>query len=228
MSTDVAAPAAPAPERHYGFSALLSGFARMWRGWKVVLPVVLVNAAVQGLLIVGDPVPARSLSFAVLAAVSFVVIALSFALVTSSALEAVDGRVTWSRAVDRVQEHGGAFLLWFVALLLAMAVGFVLRVVPGLLVVLVTPYLLLAVLAGRGALGANFRAIGARWGRWLVTALLMGVVVSLSWVFAALSAFFVTGWPSAVICWVWFGLLAAWFQTTWALVFRSTPAGAAD
>ena len=39
--------------------------------------------------------------------------------------------------------------------------------------------------------------------------------------------FFITGAISAFITWTWFGLLASWFQTTWACLYRSTPAGSA-
>ena len=232
MSADVtdtapAPDAGTAPERHYGFSALLSGFARMWRGWRVIVPVVLLNALAQALLVLPDPVPGRSWSFLLLAVVSFLVLAFAMALVTSSALSAAVGPVTWGRVVDRLAQHGGAFMAWFALVLAAIAVGLVLWVVPGWLVAMLTVYVLLAALdgRGRGALGADLRAIGSRWGRWLITALLMGVVVAVSWLLAAFSAFFITGAISAFITWTWFGLLASWFQTTWACLYRSTPAG---
>ena len=35
----------------YRVSSLASGFVRMWRGWRVILPVVVANAVVQALLV---------------------------------------------------------------------------------------------------------------------------------------------------------------------------------
>ena len=85
-----------------------------------------------------------------------------------------------------------------------------------------TPYLLLAVVDGKwNPLAINFRTLGARWGRWLVTVVLMGVICFVMWFLSALDGFFVTGAPGAIIAWLVLGLVSAWFTCAWALVYRS-------
>jgi MFS family permease len=218
---------APELPRRYGFSSLLTGLGRMWRGWAVVLPVVLINALVQALLVKGDPVATTDPAFLLLALLSFLALAAAYAFVASAALDSVDGKVTWGSVGARVGRRLVPYLIWLVVLIAVLGVGLALNVIPGILVAVLTPYLLLAALDGHGnAIGANVSAIGSRLGRWLVTALLMVVIVAVGWLVAGLVSFFVGGLVGAVVVWVGFGLLASWLLTTWASIFRSTRVGA--
>lgn len=225
-AAEVEASSAPEKPRHYGFSALLTGFTRVWRAPAAIWAAILVNALAQALLIWPDPVASASLVFLLLALASLVVALLAAAVITASALETVTGRASLGTSGARARRNLGGFSAWFVLLLLALLIGTMLYTVPGVVVAVVTPYVLLAAMDGHSnAILADLRAIASRPGRWLVTALLMGLVVAISWLLAAVVMFFVTGPPAAFVMWVWFGFLFAWFQCTWAAVFRSTEVG---
>ncbi len=198
-----------------------------WRGWRVVLPVVVLNAVVQALLVLPDPIPGQSSYAGVLAVASFVALLVTAALLTASALESVLGPVHWGAAAARARRSAAWFALWFVVWVAVGAVGLALWTWPGLLWLAVTPYLLLAASDGhRGAIVAGLRAIAARPVRWLVTTLIVGIVAGVAWLLGAVTGFFVGGAVGSALTWFWFGLLAAWFLAAWAAVYRSTPVGA--
>jgi hypothetical protein len=225
-AVDVETPAAAERPRHYGFSVLLTGFARVWRAPLVMWAAVLVNAVLQAVLVWTDPVPEFSIVFLLLAAASFVVFLVAAALVTSAALETVTGRVRFGVALGRARRNAGPFTVWFVLLLVALALGTALYTIPAIVIAFATPFVLLAAMDGhRNALAADLRAIGSRIGRWLLTAVLMAVVVAVSSLLAAVSGYFISGVASAFIVWVWFGFLFCWFQCSWAALFRSTDVG---
>lgn len=211
-------PARPA----YRISALGSGLLRMWRAWRVLLPVVVVNAAVQSLLLLPGALPYLTWSFALLAVVGFLVMVISYGLVAAAMLQVVEGPVTWPPVLQAVRACWPRLLLWSVVLLLAVTIGLALYVVPGILVLALTPYVLLAVVDGRpDPWRTSMRTIRLRWARWAVTVLVMIAISAVLWLLAALDGFFVTGAPAALIGWLVLGLVAAWFLCTWALVYRS-------
>lgn len=206
----------------YRVSVLVTGFARMWRAWRVVLPVVIINALVQGILLLSGALPYLSIVFVLTALLSFVILVASFGLVAAAALQAAEGPVSPGRAVDALRKRAWPLLAWSLGLVLVAIAGFALYVVPGFIVLALTPYLLLAVIDGqRNPLAVNFRTIGGRWGRWLITVVLMGVICFVMWFLSALDGFFVTGAPGAIIAWLVLGLVASWFTCAWALVYRS-------
>ena len=53
--TDIAEVPSSAPL--YRLSVLATALTRMWRGWRVIIPVVGVNAAVQSLLLLPGVLP---------------------------------------------------------------------------------------------------------------------------------------------------------------------------
>jgi hypothetical protein len=137
-------------------------------------------------------------------------------------LQAVEGPVSVGAAIDTLRNRTWPLLAWSLGLVLVAILGFSLFVVPGFVILALTPYLLLAVIDGkRNPIAANFRTIGARWGRWLVTVVLMGVICFVMWFLSALDGFFVTGSPGAMIAWLVLGLVSAWFTCAWSLVYRS-------
>jgi hypothetical protein len=206
----------------YRRSALASGLVRMWRGWSVVIPVVIANAAVQALLIW----PQFELDDAWLnrlaALASAVVFALAFGLVAATALRVPDGRVGWRLATTTLRANGVRYGLWALGLLVALATALALNGAAGLLLLGLTPFLLLAAVDGEhNPLTTNFRTIGRRFWRWLITALIVGVVVVLGTLVSAVTAFFVRGSAASLLVWVVAGLVLTWFTTTWALIYRS-------
>ena len=206
----------------YRVSVLVTGFARMWRAWRVLLPVVIVNAVVQGILLLSGVLPYLTIVFVLTALLSFVILVASFGLIAAAMLQAVEGPVSAGAAIDTLRARTWPLLAWSLGLVLVAIAGFALYVVPGFIVLALTPYLLLAVVDGkRNPLAVNFRTIGARWGRWLITVVLMGVICFVMWFLSALDGFFVTGAPGAMIAWLVLGLVSAWFTCAWALIYRS-------
>ncbi len=216
--TIATAPATPL----YRVSVLATGFARMWRAWRVVIPVVIINALLQGLLLLPGVLPYLSVAFIVVALLSLIVLIASFGLVAAAMLQAVQGSVSASAALATLRTRLLPLLGWGAGLALVATLGFALYVIPGFIILALTPYLLLAVIDGsRNPVAINFRTVGARWGRWLITVMIMGVICFVLWFLAALDGFFVTGAPGAMIAWLALGLVSAWFTCAWALVYRS-------
>jgi hypothetical protein len=203
-------------------SVLATGFARMWRAWRLLLPVVIVNALVQGILLLSGVLPYLTIVFAFTALLSFVILVASFGLIAAAMLQAVEGPVSAGAAVDTLRDRTWPLLAWSLGLVLVAIAGFALYVVPGFIVLALTPYLLLAVIDGqRNPIAVNFRTIGARWGRWLITVAIMGAICFIMWFLSALDGFFVTGAPGAIIAWLVLGLVSAWFTCAWSLIYRS-------
>jgi len=206
----------------YRVSVLATGLARMWRAWRVVVPVVIANALLQGLLLLPGVLPYLSGAFIAVALVSFVVLVASFGVIAAAMLQAVEGPVSAGAVIATLRARVLPLLGWSIGLALVATLAFALYVVPGFIVLALTPYLLLAVVDGkRNPLAVNFRTIGARWGRWLVTVLLMGAFCFGLWLLAALDGFFVTGAPGAIIAWLILGVVSSWFTCAWALIYRT-------
>jgi len=210
---------------------VITGFARIWRAPAVLWLTVLVNAVLQALLVLPNPQPGSSPAFIALTTASAVVAIVALAIVTTVALLTADGRVSVRGGLRATWERFPRLSLWEVVLLLALLVGTALWVVPGVIVAALTPYLLLAVAdgaTGRSALSANVAAIRRHPGRWLVMVAVMALVIAVSWLLAGVSAFFVGGAPSSFLTWLWFGVLAIWFQCSWAAVYRREGAPVTD
>ena len=217
----MSAPVHP-PSNLYGFSVLATAAVRMWRGWQIVVPVVVVNAALQAILLMPELLPYLSLPFIVVALLSFVVLALTFGVVAATMLQAVEGPIDARRSWAVLRSRWLALLAWSFTLVVVVTLGFALYVVPGWVIVALTPYLLLAVIDGRPRpLMVNFRTLRARWGRWLFTILALGVLCLILWLLTLVLTFFVGGPGGAFIGWIALGIVASWFVCAWALIYRS-------
>ena len=215
---DTPAPAAPI----YRVSVLAVGFVRMWRAWKIVIPVVIVNAALQALLLLPNVLPYLTVAFVIVSLLSLLILVKAYNFVAAAMLQAAVGPVEWRAVYANLWHRYFVLLAWSVGLLILVLIGVSLYVVPGLIVIALAPYLLLAVVDGkRNPLAVNFKTIGARWGRWLVTVIIMGVLSFGIWFLSALNGFFITGAPGAFIGWILIGFVASWFTCAWALVYRS-------
>jgi len=206
----------------YGVSVLATAAMRMWRGWRIVVPVVVVNAALQAILLMPELLPYVSLPFIVVALLSFVVLALAFGVVAATMLQAVGGPIDAGHTWAVLRSRWLPLLAWSFGLVVVVTLGFALYVVPGWVILALTPYLLLAVIDGRpGPLIVNFRTVRARWGRWLVTILTLGVLCLILWLLTLVVTFFVGGPGGAFIGWIVLGFVAGWFTCAWALIYRS-------
>ena len=215
---DTPAPAAPI----YRVSVLAVGFVRMWRAWKIVVPVIIVNAALQALLLLPNVLPYLTVAFVIVSLLSLLILVKAYNFVAAAMLQAAVGPVEWRAVYANLWHRYFVLLAWSAGLLILVLIGVSLYVVPGLIVIALAPYLLLAVVDGkRNPLAVNFKTIGARWGRWLVTVIIMGVLSFGVWFLSALNGFFITGAPGAFIGWILIGFVASWFTCAWALVYRS-------
>jgi len=209
----------------YHVSALASGFVRMWRGWTVIVPVVVVNAVLLALLIWPDPIPGQGTLTIVLALLDAVVFLVAHGLVSATALQVADGRVGWPQALRVLRNNAVRYSTWAVALAIAAIVGRAFYTLPRMLVLALTPFLLLAALDGQAnPLAANFRTIGRRFWRWLPTVIIAGLVLVVGSIGGGFFTFFTRTPLATLVVWLVAGLVLAWFTTAWALIYRSVQA----
>jgi hypothetical protein len=102
-----------------------------------------------------------------------------------------------------------------------VTLGLSLFVLPGLIALALTPFVLLAVIDGqRNPISTNFAVIRARWGSWLLTIIVIAAACLVLWFLPALNGFFVTGAPAACIGWLVLGFASSWFISRWAFIYR--------
>lgn len=207
---------------HYRISALFAGLRVMWTATLPALVFIVLNAAVQAALTYLDVQSGFSPVFLVNVVVSALFVLLLYAVLTAGALQAVDRSAGFAAVFARIRHHWLSFTAWTLAQWLLILGAAVVHPALVLLVAALTPFLPLAAMDGqRNAIGANFRVIGRRFGRWLVTVVLLLIAGVLLYVLAAVNTFFVKGTPASAIFWVVIGLIAWWLLTAWALVYRS-------
>lgn len=228
MSADglAAAPAATPRARHPR-SVLLGALRVMGSTARPAMLAILATTAVQAALMYVNAQSGLNAAFLASFAASALVTLGLYAVLTASALAAVDGSVGARPLVARGRAHLGNFVAW--TLLQWLAVLAVSVVQPWLVAVVaaLTPYVPLAAMDGRrDALAVNLRAIRARPGRWAITTLVLLVLGLLLFGLSVANTLFVKGTPAAVLFWLTAGLVAWWVLTAWALVLRDCPAGA--
>lgn len=202
----------------------------VWRtfahGWRVFLPVVLGEAAVQTALLASDPQPEASASFLALLAVSSAALLVAVWLTVAAASAAVDGD---PRDALRRARHRPVLLTW------ALAVG-VLAAATSLLVLWLAPIVLLFGAFVLPAVAVDDEGgLFARAVRPLVRTPLRAVLcvlaaiglAAITWVVALVLGFFLTGLPAAALTWLWFGLVATFVICLWCSLYRrANPVGA--
>lgn len=215
------------PARQYGWSAFATGCARFWRATLLFVVVAVVNAAIQALLTIPHSIPdLGSGEFLLLALVSYLVLILSLAAIATAALRAVSGRAGFADTWTTMKPRLGRFILWTFAWTVVCTAGFMLYAIPGVILILLTPYLVIAAADGaRNPVGANFRAIRARIGRYLITVLVTCVWLVVLYVISGMTSFVIDGANAAFVFWLITGIIGGWIVTTWALIYRSTPVG---
>jgi hypothetical protein len=212
----------------YGFSALLSALRTMWRASIPALVAIIVNAVVQSLLVYWNVPIGLNAGFVISLVLSAVAIVYCFALLSRSALSAVDGKVSLSQGLAQTREVLGGFTVWAVILIVAVVAALLISPIAAWLLLVVVPFVPLAAADGHGnALVANFRAIKDRFGRWLVTAFFVTLVGLVLFLLTSVDVLFVKGFPASLVAWFGLGLISWWILTAWALVYRNTSVGAA-
>jgi len=227
MSTIESVEATPeTPTKYYGFSSLVSGFGKMWRSFIPAFVFGLVNAIVQGALVLGDPTPGFDFLFIIGAIASMIVLWATFAILTACALGAAEGKVSFGDAIARVKANLVKYLLWTALLTIVYTIGVILYIVPGTIIAAITPFVAIAAMDGQSnPLGANFRVIGKRFFRWLITVIIVGIIIGVVWFFGLLNTVFIGGMAGSILYWLVFGFLGWWFLTSLALIYRSVESG---
>jgi hypothetical protein len=218
------------PEKQYGWSVLFTSLGRMWRGWAPALTIIIVNAVLQALLVMWNPIfGIDGVGVYALAAASGLLLLMTVAVLTATALLSVDSRVGVGAAMARAASAFGTFALWMISLWIIVMVGYSLWTLPGIFLLAITPFVSIAAIDGqRNAFMANLKAISARPIRWLFTVLIIGAISGILWVLSAFNTFFITGFWSSLFACLSMGMFCWWFQTAWARLYRSTPVGVTD
>lgn len=180
------------------------------RAWRVLVPVVLVNAVVQAFTVVFGLTPSIDVGFVLLALMSFVALTASLTLVAAAAhAAAATRRFEW----PGWSVWGGTAL----AMLAITAAG-----LASPLLVPVVAVLVLTVLPGLAARDQSwfaglrmFRVAPVRASLLAVGSLLAVIVL---WIVGLLLGFFVTGWISAIVTWLLFGATAAILVCAWSSI----------
>lgn len=216
-------------EREYGFSALISALGRMWRGTGPALVAILVNAVVQSLLVYWNAAIGMNFAFIISLVLSFLVLVLCAGLLARTALDSVHGKVGLSGAIAGVKAALPSILIWMTFMVVIVTLCALVMPVLAIPLLALLAFVPLAAADGRGnALAANFKALGERWGRWLITAIFVMIISLVLFLLTAVNVLFVKGFPASLITWVVGGIVAWWIFTAWAEIYRSTKVGAAN
>ena len=224
--TDTAAVQAEtaAGQRYYGFSALLSGLAKMWRATVPAIVFIVINAAVQAGLVSSDPAVGWTFDFVAALVASVVMLLFTGAVLSSGAYESAAGRTGFGAVVARMRSHFGRFALWVIVQTILIGIAWLVWPVLGGIVAWVLVYVPIAAVSdGEGnPLVDNFRAIGRHPVRWIVTGIIIAILLVLGFVLAALNTFFISGAVASALTVVIGGVFSWWYLTAWACLYRSS------
>lgn len=194
----------------------MNTFRCLARTWRVTVPVVVGEAAVQSLLVLPDPVPGTGALFLLEVVASALAVLLGVWWVVGAATAACAGAdpVGWRAAVRRAAVLGWAAAVGVVAVagsLLAPWVAPVVLVLGG--------FVLPAAAAGESrvlwAAGRPFVRVPVRT---LLAVLGALVLAALSAVVALLGGFFWAGWLGAAVSWLWLGAVTAVVLCGWCVL----------
>ena len=228
IQADAPTPVSPTKPLHYRFSVLITAIPRFFRGIVPFAAVIVVNALIQALLVGAfNPQPGWSAVFILTLAISFAALVGSFYIMNLTALAVATGKPNLGSIFARSGSQWGKFVLWAVVVYLFVLIGLILNTYVAFVVLLVFPFVTLAAADDKkNPFAINFRVIGGRAIRYIITALILGVILILSNLFTSVNGFFVGGWQGAIITWLYWGVYASWVLTALALIYRSTIAGA--
>ena len=218
------APASPAaePQRYYGFSALVSGFAKMWRATVPAILFIVFNALVQAGLISSNPQVGGTAAFLLPLIASVVMFLLTGVVLASGAYESAAGPARFGAVLGRARSRFVRFLIWVaIATVIATAAALV-NPVLSIIVTWVLVYVPIAAVDDQGnPFVANFRAIGRHPFRWFFTGIIIAVFLAVGFLLGAFNTFLVGGPFGSALAMLVGGVFSWWFLTTWACLYRS-------
>ena len=229
--TDVTPDSASAKPLYYRYSVLLTAISRFFRGFIPFAAVIVFNAIVQMVLIwIFDPLPGWNAPFIIATIISFVVLLWAFHALNVTALAVATGK-THLREVAKSGKNWLAFSLWSVAIYVLVLIGMIVgTMIAGawvaLAVLAILPFVPMAAADGnQNPVVTNFKIIGERWLRYVVTAVILGALIVINNLMKVANGFFIGGNLGSVILWLFWGVIAAWYLSALALIYRSTNAG---
>jgi hypothetical protein len=188
------------------------------RTWPIAITVVLSNALVQALLTISNPTPSATWWIWPLWVVSFLAITFTAAVFVAALSLAAQGQCHWRTVLTQVRSRALPWLGYASALSAIALIGFVFWIIPGIIVLALTPYLPFAVMGEHpNPVRSNFRAIRAGWGRWIGLCVVSIFIVAAIWLGSSLASFFVPGVVGGFLIWLAIGfvgmaLLRIWFH----------------
>lgn len=214
----------------YGRSVFSTSRQKYWGAFLVFLAIMIVNAVIQALLTRPGVIPnLTSPQFLGLALVSYAVLVVSLGLIISCGLQISAGKVSFANAFSGAAKHFWKFVLWTSLWAAVITIGLALYLFPGLILIILLPFVPIAALDGaKNPLKANFQAIGARKGRFVITLIVSLIWLVLLWVGIGLTNWLVTGSWADFFGWLALVFIGAWLVTGWCLLYRSTPVGAGN
>ena len=184
--------------------------------WKYALPVIVINALIQPLLIMTDPTPALTWSIWPLAAISLLSLTITSMVVVSAVCLRTTGKYSFKDLTSRLRSRLLPVLLYSIGWLVLMILGLSLWVIPGLVLLAVTPYLLIAVIEGsRNPITSNFHAIRVGVLRWILLLIASAFLVGMTWVASAFMAFFLPPFMGSALTWIAFGVIGTFVIQMW-------------
>jgi len=223
MSTETEIPrATTSPKKYFGWSALLTGLARMWRATVPALIFIVANAVLQALMVLSDPLVGLNVAFITGLIASVVFMAVTAAILTSAGLLAVAGPAGFNAVYRHASKNFVWFCIWAALQAVVVSIGYAFYTWPGVILWALTVFVPLAAMAGeRNPIAANFTAIGSHWIHWILTIIFIGFMGFVAWLLSAVTDFFVGGFVGSFVTCLAVGILAWWWVTAWAAIFRS-------
>lgn len=198
----------------------MSALRALARGWRVFVPTIIVDAAVQSLLIVSDPQPTFSWSFCGLVLLSLVVLLAAVWLTGAAASAAVDDVA--GQALERAWQRP-SILAWTAGIGAVSVGASLLEIWLAPLVLILGVFLLPVAAAGdRAVLPRAWVPIVRAPVRTLLAVVAVIVLALVSWVIALVLGFFVTGVLGAAITWLWLGLVGSYVLCLWCSLYHGS------
>ncbi|NQU37185.1 MAG: hypothetical protein HQ526_06245, partial [Actinobacteria bacterium] len=160
--------------------------------------------------------------------VSFIVLLWAFHAFNITALAVATGKTTIGE-VARSGKNWLAFSIWSVVMYVLVMIGTFISTWVAFAVLALLSFVPMAAADGkRNPVVANFKVIGERWLRYIITAIILGALLAFSTLMSGVNGFFIGGNLGSIIVWLFWGVTAAWYLSALALIYRSTNTGAQD
>lgn len=189
--------------------------------WRFAIPTVVANAAVQAVLLWGDPTPSLTWWIWPLALASFASIVVTLTIIIAALQFSRPENYSWRSLMNVIGARILPMIAYTAFMLAVIILGFALWILPGLIAIAATPYLLFAVMdAVPNPLRSNFRAIRAKWSQWFALLVISGIAVGATWGGSALLAFFVPDSIGVAITWLIYGFIGTVLLQLWSRAWQ--------